>query len=330
MPIYGVGGSIEPCDSTISSSRSVTGAPTSITDKPLTSSPAQSTFETTTKSWRHATSTDVPPSPDTPTSSSTHRHRSRTSSSPIASPTSEPTGHFHCHQPRPNDSPNGAELLNSLTKNDQLKSICNAEFGASHGNLENVFNHGSIDITVERGSSSEKLTHCSKALDAIITTCIVTRGDYGGTYNQGDQHYNISNTIYPANPLVPGGDEGAPPVSSDAASPPTATTAAPAPPPPAPAPPTPTQIRFNKKGSGICPSIGGGACQNAYHKYNDTWLYTDKTSYTADSANYFWGAGGFNDGCTAIFVCDNDAAYAVGMTGAQIKAAYVLSLSERS
>jgi hypothetical protein len=82
-------------------------------------------------------------------------------------------------------------------------------------------------------------------------------------------------------------------------------------------PPAPTQTDSNPKGSTLCKSaISGEDCINAYHRYDENRVYNAYTSYTftneEDAINVLLDA---EDGCAAIFTCDDDAAYAVGMAG---------------
>jgi hypothetical protein len=84
---------------------------------------------------------------------------------------------------------------------------------------------------------------------------------------------------------------------------------------------TPAQIRGNCKGSAICSSVGD-ACKYAANRYDTSKVYRNYTSYTAQI-----GAAIHLDSCTAIFVCDDATGYGAGMTGSQIKAAYVLPVS---
>lgn len=332
MPVYGAGDSIVSCGAT--------ATPATVSTLPSAGSSSQ-----TKKRSRSSTSTDIAPTvtssdpivtSSTEASSTISRRRRTTSSetrktktsqdlasSTIARPTPKASGDLQCDQPRPEDAPSDFDMLTALTKDQQLENICATQFLVPGNPLRSNFNHASIWITVERESPDHQLKHCREAFDAIIQHCIVEQDMYGGVYSRGHETYTVTNHDYPANPLLPCADQGAPDCPAESPPPPP-------PPPPPETPPEPTQIRFNKDGSGICPSIGGGACKNAYGKYNDDWRYTSYTSYTADSAEYFWGAGGFNSGCTAQFLCDNDAAYAVGMTGRQIKNAYVhLSLHAR-
>lgn len=111
---------------------------------------------------------------------------------------------------------------------------------------------------------------------------------------------------------------------------PTIPTSTPTPPPPPPStsltPPVPSQTSSNNKGSSLCSSIGSTTCRDAYSQYNDIYLYTAYTSYILSSGAESIVNDLFplyaDDGCAAMFTCNSDAAYAVGMTGAQIKAAF--------
>ncbi|KAI1326439.1 meiotically up-regulated gene family-domain-containing protein [Xylariaceae sp. FL0255] len=82
-------------------------------------------------------------------------------------------------------------------------------------------------------------------------------------------------------------------------------------------PPAPTQTSSNNKGSSLCGhAITGDDCKSAYMRYDENRVYNAYTSYTFtnedDPINVILPA---NDGCTAIFTCDNDADYATGMAG---------------
>ncbi|KAH8678326.1 hypothetical protein BX600DRAFT_545929 [Xylariales sp. PMI_506] len=82
-------------------------------------------------------------------------------------------------------------------------------------------------------------------------------------------------------------------------------------------PPAPLQTASNPDGSSLCESaISGDDCKAAYSRYDENRVYTAYTSYTytnaEDAINIVLGA---DDGCAAIFTCDTDADYAVGMAG---------------
>ena len=246
-----------------------------------------------------------------------------TSTAGTSSTTSTPT--LNCQQNIPSDGPAPSDIANALTTANGVATVCAGKFDGSGDSTHMTFNHGFIDIELIRSSDTQTLTHCNDAINSIISTCILGSADYGGIYSQDGQTYNITNTIAPANPLIPGTDPGAP--STTAALP---TTSSVPPPPPAPTttapsgPPTPSQISSNNHGSALCHSLAG-ACKIAYTGYNDTWLYTHYSSYPADPGDadtVNWLFAPFaNDGCAAMFTCDNNDAYSVGMLGSQIKAA---------
>ena len=232
---------------------------------------------------------------------------------------------LNCQQNIPSDGPTPSEVANALTTANDIATICAGNFDGSGDSTHMTFNHGFMDIELIRSSDTQTLTHCNDAIHSIISTCILGSADYGGIYSQDGETYNITNTIAPANPLIPGTDAGAPSTTS------ALLTTSSFPPPPAASSttassgtPTPSQIRSNNHGSALCQSLAG-ACNNAYTGYNDTFLYTQYTSYVAnpgdiDATNLLWDPLA-DDGCAAMFTCDNDDAYSVGMLGSQIKAA---------
>jgi len=169
-----------------------------------------------------------------------------------ASPTS--TGQVTCNQARPSGSPSADDIANALTKNSGLDFICAAKFDGSGTPTSQTFNHGLIIINVQRGSTSEQLTFCQTGLNTIINTCIKNGNSYGGVYVQGTQTYNISNIAYPKNPLTPGADPGADPVSSSAIIIPSSSAVIMTTPPPTPTP-TPPPVSCP---AGCAPA--GGSC----------------------------------------------------------------------
>ena len=232
---------------------------------------------------------------------------------------------LNCQQNIPSDGPTPSEVANALTTANGIAIICAGSFDGSGDSTHMTFNHGFIDIELIRSSATQTLTHCNDAINSIISTCILGSADYGGIYSQDGETYNITNTIAPANPLIPGTDAGAPsttsalPTTSPVSPPPTASTTT-----ASSGPPSPSQIRSNNHGSALCQSLAG-SCKIAYTGYNDTWLYTQYTSYVAnpgdtDATDLLFDPLA-DDGCAAMFTCDNNDAYSVGMLGSQIKAA---------
>ena len=103
--------------------------------------------------------------------------------------------------------------------------------------------------------------------------------------------------------------------------------APPAPPLPStnPVPSTLSEVSNNDKGSSKCGSLSGMTCRSAYSQFNSTFLYKTQTSYILPSGVDSTSNGLFqsaDSGCVALWTCDSEAEYAVGMTGAQIKAAF--------
>ena len=232
---------------------------------------------------------------------------------------------LNCQQNIPTDGPTPSDVANALTTANGIATICAGNFDGSGDSTHMTFNHGFIDIELIRSSATQTLTHCNDAINSIISTCILGSADYGGIYSLDDETYNITNTIAPANPLIPGTDAGAP--STTSALPSTSSVSPPLISPSATAssgPPTPSQIHSNNHGSAICYTLAG-SCKIAYTGYNDTWLYTQYTSYLADPGDTDSMDLLFDPlseyACAAMFTCDNNDAYSVGMLGSQIKAA---------
>lgn len=100
-----------------------------------------------------------------------------------------------------------------------------------------------------------------------------------------------------------------------------------------PAPPGASQDHGNHDGSAICASISKDTCLSAAMRYVDDVVYHQYTSAVwpddtgKDIANAIFPIAGpiledlfgINYGCTVIWTCDDDGAFAQGMTGRQIK-----------
>ncbi|KAI9706279.1 MAG: hypothetical protein M1820_004854 [Bogoriella megaspora] len=92
-----------------------------------------------------------------------------------------------------------------------LDSMCNAQFDGSGDATHETFNSGFELITVQRESNGGCLTHCHDAINNIINTCILGSFDYGGIATVGGELYNISNSNTPSDPLVIPAANGQPP-----------------------------------------------------------------------------------------------------------------------
>jgi hypothetical protein len=83
-------------------------------------------------------------------------------------------------------------------------------------------------------------------------------------------------------------------------------------------PPMPSATAGNNDGAGTC-QLYKKYTNGSINQYRDDYLYSAYTSYFSGEKD--------NDGIAAMFKCNSDAEYAVGMMGAQIKTAigYILS-----
>ena len=68
-----------------------------------------------------------------------------------------------------------------------------------------------LEISVTRGSPGDTLEFCKQGMQEIMDTCITSSSVYGGVYTQGTGTYNITNIVFPYNPLEVDVDDGAPP-----------------------------------------------------------------------------------------------------------------------
>ena len=82
----------------------------------------------------------------------------------------------------------------------------------------------------------------------------------------------------------------------------------------------PSQISSNDGSSSLCKSIGNSSCITAYSLYNPAYLYTKYTSYVQTAAGFDGEWLGWS--CAAMFTCDNNTMYALGMMGQQILNAF--------
>jgi hypothetical protein len=77
-------------------------------------------------------------------------------------------------------------------------------------------------------------------------------------------------------------------------------------------PPMPSATAGNNDGASTC-LLYEGDSNGSINQYRDDYLYTAYTSYFSGEKD--------NDGIAAMFQCNSNAEYAIGMTGAQIKTA---------
>jgi hypothetical protein len=86
--------------------------------------------------------------------------------------------------------------------NKATADICAAKFDGSGDSTHETFNIVNLNVEVARGSPDQKLSHCKDALADIVKICIRGSADYGGVWKLNGEMYNITNSVYPNNPLV--------------------------------------------------------------------------------------------------------------------------------
>ncbi|ORY09390.1 peptidase S8/S53 domain-containing protein [Clohesyomyces aquaticus] len=123
-----------------------------------------------------------------------------------------PHGILNCQQNIPSGGPLPSNIALAIRgANDiALNKICAAKFDGSSDANQMTFNPGSLTINVARTDTSKALQCCQKAILQIIETCVIGSNDYGGVLTVGGEKYNITNIVWPQNPLIPGADLGAP------------------------------------------------------------------------------------------------------------------------
>lgn len=310
-PILSGTGAVQASTSQVGSSSSSSSTFATITPSSSLTQSSIDTQITGASTYTQPSFFPLIPTTSSSTSSTGIQNLSATNNGSIISATSSATNTsptVNCQENIPADGPPSSQIANALQSGggtgNGIAELCAAgTFNELGDSTHMTFDYGSLAIELIRTSPTQPLIHCNDALNAIVATCIIGSTDYGGIYSQDGETYNITNLIAPANPFA------FPPSL-------TSTTTAPT------APPTPSQIRSNNHGSALCDTLAG-SCKTAFAGYKDTYLYTEYTSYLADPGDkdptdLLFGP---IDGCAAMFACDNDAAYAVGMLGSQIKAA---------
>lgn len=179
--------------------------------RPATSS-VLSTLITTVLSSATSLHTSVPTTTSQITTSSLPSSTISSTTSNTVSSSIQPSATLECHQNIPIDGPTPSEVAGAIRgANDiSLNFICDAKFDGSGTSTQMTFNHGTINIIVGRMDDTKPLQYCQESMKAIINTCIIGTKDYGGVFAIGGESYNITNMIWPQNPLLPGVDPGAP------------------------------------------------------------------------------------------------------------------------
>ncbi|KAK0618716.1 hypothetical protein DIS24_g11595 [Lasiodiplodia hormozganensis] len=106
--------------------------------------------------------------------------------------------------------PCGTDIAAALTSEDRVGCFCAGNWDAGDDQqLERSTNHGSVVYSIERTDNTVPLRYCEEAFNNIIDECILDGNTWGGVFSFDGEVYNISNTVYPDNPLLPT-DQGGP------------------------------------------------------------------------------------------------------------------------
>lgn len=123
--------------------------------------------------------------------------RSSSTSVPTIAPSTStkptlPSATINCHQPRGANAPSLAKIHSMLSDNNIFQQECSTKFPNNQRSL--TFNNDFYFTTLEtRGDFP--LQYCNWGLGAILSSCIDSRGFYGGTYEQDLEFYNISDSV---------------------------------------------------------------------------------------------------------------------------------------
>ena len=166
-----------------------------------------------------------------------------------------------------------------------------------------------LEISVTRGSPGDTLEFCKQGMQEIMDTCITGSSVYGGVYTQGTGTYNITNIVFPYNPLEVDVDDvlrllrllSLPLISLDRLS-----------------LRPPSETNGNNDSSLICKELSD-TCKVTYQAFNDDFIYKDYTYYSTIEGDTSWvNFSLVGNGCKAEFKCDD---YGDGMSGKHIKKA---------
>ncbi|KAM6520185.1 hypothetical protein FALCPG4_013738 [Fusarium falciforme] len=113
------------------------------------------------------------------------------------------------HQKRILDIPTADQIRAAITSPRSLETICRRTWPVNdEQQVQNTFNHGHLRLSVQRADNSVPLRYCMDAFKGIIAQCIEGARLWGGFWDLDGELYNISNSNYPHNPLLPGDDGG--------------------------------------------------------------------------------------------------------------------------
>ncbi|KAH0565466.1 hypothetical protein GP486_001147 [Trichoglossum hirsutum] len=200
-PVSMIGGTLFFAPATGLVSSASLSAQNSTASSTRSTDPASTVIPETSSISRPSPLTTTPP-PSSPS------RGTKTSGSPTST---APSGTLNCHQNIPTEGPSSQDIANSLKKNGGVSNVCAAKFNGSGNSKQETFNHGQLNIVVSRSSEKVALRYCEDAMNAIINVCVLSSHDYGGVWTLDGEAYNITNIVFPNNPLIPGLDGGSQP-----------------------------------------------------------------------------------------------------------------------
>jgi hypothetical protein len=109
-----------------------------------------------------------------------------------------------CYQPRSSSSPGGTDLANFIQSN--LAAACLAisfnVTGTASTHLDDYYILSNYTATNEAPIvAPNNFTLCAAALQQIVQQCILDQDSYGGDFVLYEQTYNITNNVFPSNPI---------------------------------------------------------------------------------------------------------------------------------
>ncbi|RFU24250.1 hypothetical protein B7463_g12088, partial [Scytalidium lignicola] len=141
----------------------------------------------------------------TSTIHSTTNHTTTIKASSTTKPTEPPVidNLVNCFQPRASDAPSATDLANLITSS--IATVC-VDVGTGQGGTAASLSQGYAYY----GASSifRNQDSCLAAFTNITTTCITNGTFYGGEVIVDGELYNLTNAVYPGNPIITG--QGAP------------------------------------------------------------------------------------------------------------------------
>lgn len=112
----------------------------------------------------------------------------------------EAQGTASCSQTRPSDFPQATDVASLI--NSQALSVCSQLQAATSLPLSASFQ--GYGLRTNASSSSFDTGLCQNVLSGIAQSCVLNANYYGGLYFSQRQMFNLSNTIYPQNPILSG------------------------------------------------------------------------------------------------------------------------------